>query len=190
MVCRIRVRVSACALQLRETHVEFALCRANNGEMWCANVCRALILISEVPGAPLPCSCETLAAVCSLIMKDVFINDFSLLFCTATCFFTELYISNSTEWRNSHCEVLGFEKHTFSNRYALLSNVFMSFSSGKYRTNNAKTKQHQNVYACAKDRVAQTTDAHVRKGATSRVNIDKEGAGGVKKTKKLQVTWC
>ena len=37
---------------------------------------------------------------------------------------------------------IGMEKHTISNRWALLSNVFMSFSSGKDRTNNAKTKQH------------------------------------------------
>ena len=38
---------------------------------------------------------------------------------------------------------LKIEKHTVSNRWALLSNVFiMSFSSGKYGTNNAKTKQH------------------------------------------------
>ena len=32
--------------------------------------------------------------------------------------------------------VLKIEKHTVSNRWAFLSNVFMSFSSGKYRTNN------------------------------------------------------
>ena len=51
----------------------------------------------------------------------------------------------------------------------------------KYRTNNAKTKQHKNIYACAKDRVTQATDANVGKGATVRVNIDKEDAGGLKK---------
>ena len=56
----------------------------------------------------------------------------------------------------------------------------MSFSSGKYRTNNAKTKQHKNIYACAKDRVTQTTDSNVGKGATVRMNIDKEGASVVK----------
>ena len=39
-----------------------------------------------------------------------------------------------------------------------------------------------------KDRVTQTTGANVGKGATVRVNIDKEGASGVKK--KTQVTWC
>ena len=76
--------------------------------------------------------------------------------------------------------VLKIGKHTVSNRWAFLSNVFMPFSSGKYRTNNAKTKQHWNIYACAKDRVTQTTDANVGKGATVRVNIEKEGASGVK----------
>ena len=34
------------------------------------------------------------------------------------------------------------EKHTVSNRWGFLSNVFLSFSSEKDRTNNAKTKQH------------------------------------------------
>ena len=48
--------------------------------------------------------------------------------------------------------IFGIEKHTVSNRWAFLSNVFLSFSSGKCRTNNAKTKQHYNIYACAKDR--------------------------------------
>ena len=42
-----------------------------------------------------------------------------------------------------------------------------------------------------KDRVTQTTDANVGKGATVKVNIDKEGASGMekkkKKKKKLQV---
>ena len=38
-------------------------------------------------------------------------------------------------------KVLNIEKHTVPNRWAFLWNVFMS-SSGKYRTNNAKTKQH------------------------------------------------
>ena len=47
--------------------------------------------------------------------------------------------------------------------------------------------------SCTKDRVTQTTDANVGKGATVRVNIDKEGHGASwvkKKIKKLQVTWC
>ena len=40
------------------------------------------------------------------------------------------------------------------------------------------------IYACVKDRVTQTTDANVGKGATVRVNIDKEGASGVKRKKR------
>ena len=39
-------------------------------------------------------------------------------------------------------ETLGIEKHTISNRWVLLTNIFMSFSSGKYRTHIAQTKQH------------------------------------------------
>ena len=37
------------------------------------------------------------------------------------------------------------------------------------------------IFMNAKDRVTQTTDAIVGKGATVRVNTDKEGASGVKK---------
>ena len=51
-----------------------------------------------------------------------------------------------------------------------------------------KLNNTRKFYACAKDRVTQTSNAKVGKGATVRVNIGKEGAGGVKK--KLQVTWC
>ena len=107
-----------------------------------------------------------------------------------------LWIAVSTaiklKQKKNYKYILGIEKHTVSNRWALLSNVFLSFSSGKYRTNIAETKQHENIYPCAKDKVTQTTDANVGKGATVRVNIDKEGASGVKKKeiKKLQVTWC
>ena len=36
--------------------------------------------------------------------------------------------------------IIRHRKHTVSNRWAFLSNVFFSFSSGKYRTNNAKCK--------------------------------------------------
>ena len=39
-------------------------------------------------------------------------------------------------------------------------------------------------FAYAKDRVTQTTETNVGKGATIRVNIDKEDASGVKKEKK------
>ena len=46
------------------------------------------------------------------------------------------------EKKKTEKKVLNIEKHTVSNRWAFLSNVFMSFSSGKYGTNNAKTKQH------------------------------------------------
>ena len=88
----------------------------------------------------------------------------------------------ATPMKNGHVNQSCVKRFIFGQAFwAFLSNVFMSFSSGKYRTNNAKTKQHWNIYVCAKDRVTQTTDANVGKGATVRVNIDKEVASGVKK---------
>ena len=69
---------------------------------------------------------------------------------------------------------LGIEKHRVSNRWALLSNVFMSFSSGKYRTNNAKLNNTRIFMHVRKTEWHKQQMLMWEKRATVRVNVDKE----------------